>query len=90
MECPHLSSNVGCATDSPRFPNGTPSSWCCNVCRSNKSPWVCLTCLMVHCGRILHLKQISATQINDGAKTDARIQHRSKGLIREGLYAVEG
>lgn len=21
------------------------------VCRSNKSPWICLTCLMVHCGR---------------------------------------
>ncbi|XP_047202919.1 ubiquitin carboxyl-terminal hydrolase 3 [Girardinichthys multiradiatus] len=54
MECPHLSSNVGCATDSPRFPNGTPSSWCCNVCRSNKSPWVCLTCLMVHCGRYVN------------------------------------
>lgn len=23
----------------------------CSVCRSNKSPWICLTCLMVHCGR---------------------------------------
>ncbi|XP_015256237.1 PREDICTED: ubiquitin carboxyl-terminal hydrolase 3 [Cyprinodon variegatus] len=54
MECPHLSSNLGCATDSPRFPNGTPSSWCCNVCRSNKSPWICLTCLMVHCGRYVN------------------------------------
>ncbi|XP_054896096.1 ubiquitin carboxyl-terminal hydrolase 3 [Poeciliopsis prolifica] len=54
MECPHLGSNVSCATDSPRFPNGTPSSWCCNVCRSNKSPWICLTCLMVHCGRYVN------------------------------------
>ncbi|XP_014857419.1 PREDICTED: ubiquitin carboxyl-terminal hydrolase 3 [Poecilia mexicana] len=54
MECPHLSSNVSCTTDSPRFPNGTPSSWCCNVCRSNKSPWICLTCLMVHCGRYVN------------------------------------
>uniref|UniRef100_A0A669B049 Ubiquitin carboxyl-terminal hydrolase n=1 Tax=Oreochromis niloticus TaxID=8128 RepID=A0A669B049_ORENI len=51
MECPHLSSNISGAFDSSRFPNGTPSSWCCNVCRSNKSPWICLTCLMVHCGR---------------------------------------
>uniref|UniRef100_A0A671UP90 Ubiquitin carboxyl-terminal hydrolase n=1 Tax=Sparus aurata TaxID=8175 RepID=A0A671UP90_SPAAU len=50
MECPHLNSNVSCSIDSSRFPNGTPSSWCCNVCRSNKSPWVCLTCLVVHCG----------------------------------------
>ncbi|XP_072242000.1 ubiquitin carboxyl-terminal hydrolase 3 [Leuresthes tenuis] len=54
MECPHLISNVGCASDSSRFPNGTPSSWCCNVCRSNKSPWICLACLMVHCGRYVN------------------------------------
>uniref|UniRef100_A0AAX7TQ89 Ubiquitin carboxyl-terminal hydrolase 3 n=1 Tax=Astatotilapia calliptera TaxID=8154 RepID=A0AAX7TQ89_ASTCA len=54
MECPHLSSNISGAFDSSRFPNGTPSSWCCNVCRSNKSPWICLTCLMVHCGRYVN------------------------------------
>uniref|UniRef100_A0A8C4NWN0 Ubiquitin carboxyl-terminal hydrolase n=1 Tax=Dicentrarchus labrax TaxID=13489 RepID=A0A8C4NWN0_DICLA len=54
MECPHLNSNVSCPSDSSRFPNGTPSSWCCNVCRSNKSPWICLTCLMVHCGRYVN------------------------------------
>ncbi|KAI3371293.1 hypothetical protein L3Q82_023910 [Scortum barcoo] len=54
MECPHLSSNVSCPFDPSRFPNGTPSSWCCNVCRSNKSPWICLTCLMVHCGRYVN------------------------------------
>uniref|UniRef100_A0A3P9II49 Ubiquitin carboxyl-terminal hydrolase n=1 Tax=Oryzias latipes TaxID=8090 RepID=A0A3P9II49_ORYLA len=54
MECSHLSLNISCTTDSPRFPNGTPSSWCCNVCRSNKSPWICLTCLMVHCGRYVN------------------------------------
>ncbi|KAM9754147.1 ubiquitin carboxyl-terminal hydrolase 3 [Menidia menidia] len=54
MECPHLISNVGGASDSFRFPNGSPSSWCCNVCRSNKSPWICLACLMVHCGRYVN------------------------------------
>ncbi|KAM3869933.1 ubiquitin carboxyl-terminal hydrolase 3 [Diretmus argenteus] len=54
MECPHLNSNVCFAVDSSRFPSGTPSSWCCNVCRSNKSPWVCLTCLIVHCGRYVN------------------------------------
>ncbi|KAM9377950.1 ubiquitin carboxyl-terminal hydrolase 3 [Pholidichthys leucotaenia] len=54
MECPHLSSNLSGALDSPRFPNGAPSSWSCNVCRSNKSPWICLTCLMVHCGRYVN------------------------------------
>ncbi|XP_030222208.1 ubiquitin carboxyl-terminal hydrolase 3 isoform X2 [Gadus morhua] len=51
MECPHIHSNVCLTVDPSRFPNGIPSSWCCNVCRSNKSPWVCLTCLLVHCGR---------------------------------------
>uniref|UniRef100_A0A2K5L821 Ubiquitin specific peptidase 3 n=3 Tax=Cercopithecidae TaxID=9527 RepID=A0A2K5L821_CERAT len=52
MECPHLSSSVCIAPDAAKFPNGSPSSWCCSVCRSNKSPWVCLTCSSVHCGRI--------------------------------------
>ncbi|XP_062317513.1 ubiquitin carboxyl-terminal hydrolase 3 isoform X1 [Osmerus eperlanus] len=54
MECPHLNSNLCIAIDSSRFPNGLPSSWCCNVCRSNKSPWVCLTCMNVHCGRYVN------------------------------------
>ncbi|XP_037689678.1 ubiquitin carboxyl-terminal hydrolase 3 isoform X1 [Choloepus didactylus] len=50
MECPHLSFSVCISPDSAKFPNGSPSSWCCSVCRSNKSPWVCLTCSSVHCG----------------------------------------
>uniref|UniRef100_F7AYQ7 ubiquitinyl hydrolase 1 n=1 Tax=Callithrix jacchus TaxID=9483 RepID=F7AYQ7_CALJA len=54
MECPHLSSSVCIAPDSAKFPNGSPSSWCCSVCRSNKSPWVCLTCSSVHCGRYVN------------------------------------
>ncbi|XP_034541611.1 ubiquitin carboxyl-terminal hydrolase 3 [Notolabrus celidotus] len=53
MECPHLNSNVS-PVDASRVPHGTPSSWCCNVCRSNKSPWICLTCLVVHCGRYVN------------------------------------
>ncbi|XP_053573269.1 ubiquitin carboxyl-terminal hydrolase 3 isoform X2 [Bombina bombina] len=54
MECPHLSANVCIAPDTATFPNGCPSSWCCSVCRSNKSPWVCLTCSGVHCGRYVN------------------------------------
>lgn len=54
MECPHLNSSVCVTVDPTRFPNGSPSSWCCTVCRSNKSPWVCLTCLNVHCGRYVN------------------------------------
>ncbi|XP_056138647.1 ubiquitin carboxyl-terminal hydrolase 3 [Lampris incognitus] len=54
MECPHLNSNLSSPFDSSRFPNGAPSSWCCSVCRSNKSPWFCLSCLIVHCGRYVN------------------------------------
>uniref|UniRef100_A0A672MIC1 Ubiquitin carboxyl-terminal hydrolase n=1 Tax=Sinocyclocheilus grahami TaxID=75366 RepID=A0A672MIC1_SINGR len=66
MENPHLSSSVCLTVDPTRFPNGSPSSWCCSVCRSNKSPWVCLTCLNVHCGRYVnghakkHFEEIQA------------------------------
>uniref|UniRef100_A0AAQ5XJ29 Ubiquitin carboxyl-terminal hydrolase n=1 Tax=Amphiprion ocellaris TaxID=80972 RepID=A0AAQ5XJ29_AMPOC len=85
MECPHLISNVSCASDSSRFPNGTPSSWCCNVCRSNKSPWICLTCLMVHCGRYVngHAKkhfeesQVVGISQRKGEKQEKEKSHHS-------------
>uniref|UniRef100_A0A3Q1ENV8 Ubiquitin carboxyl-terminal hydrolase n=1 Tax=Acanthochromis polyacanthus TaxID=80966 RepID=A0A3Q1ENV8_9TELE len=85
MECPHLLSNVSCASDSSRFPNGTPSSWCCNVCRSNKSPWICLTCLMVHCGRYVngHAKkhfednQVVGISQRKGEKQEKEKSHHS-------------
>ncbi|XP_072837743.2 ubiquitin carboxyl-terminal hydrolase 3 isoform X4 [Pogona vitticeps] len=54
MECPHLGSSVCLAPDAAKFPPGSPSAWCCSVCRSNKSPWICLTCSSVHCGRYVN------------------------------------
>uniref|UniRef100_A0A3B5B179 Ubiquitin carboxyl-terminal hydrolase n=1 Tax=Stegastes partitus TaxID=144197 RepID=A0A3B5B179_9TELE len=78
MECPHLISNVSSASDSSRFPNGTPSSWCCNVCRSNKSPWICLTCLMVHCGRY---------RCDDFVVNDTKLGQVQK--VREHLQSLE-
>ncbi|XP_073435487.1 ubiquitin carboxyl-terminal hydrolase 3 isoform X1 [Dendrobates tinctorius] len=54
MECPHLTASVCIVPDAAAFPSGCPSSWCCSVCRSNKSPWVCLTCSSVHCGRYVN------------------------------------
>uniref|UniRef100_A0A673CXF9 ubiquitinyl hydrolase 1 n=1 Tax=Sphaeramia orbicularis TaxID=375764 RepID=A0A673CXF9_9TELE len=85
MECPHLNSNVSFGLDSSRFPNGTPSSWCCNVCRSNKSPWICLTCLMVHCGRYVngHAKkhfedsQVLGVNLKKGEKPEKEKSHHS-------------
>ncbi|XP_070763489.1 ubiquitin carboxyl-terminal hydrolase 3 isoform X3 [Enoplosus armatus] len=78
MECPHLNSNVSCPVDSSRFPNGTPFSWCCNVCRSNKSPWICLTCLMVHCG---------SYRCDDFVVNDTKLGQVQK--VREHLQGLE-
>uniref|UniRef100_A0A673CTJ8 ubiquitinyl hydrolase 1 n=1 Tax=Sphaeramia orbicularis TaxID=375764 RepID=A0A673CTJ8_9TELE len=78
MECPHLNSNVSFGLDSSRFPNGTPSSWCCNVCRSNKSPWICLTCLMVHCG---------SYRCDDFIVNDTKLGQVQK--VREHLQSLE-
>ncbi|KAK3558901.1 hypothetical protein QTP86_032166 [Hemibagrus guttatus] len=81
MECPHLSSTVCVAVDSSRFPHGSPSSWCCSVCRSNKSPWVCLTCLSVHCGRYVnghakkHFEEIQCSPT--GQKKTEKLQQHS-------------
>uniref|UniRef100_A0A667YW45 Ubiquitin carboxyl-terminal hydrolase n=1 Tax=Myripristis murdjan TaxID=586833 RepID=A0A667YW45_9TELE len=81
MECPHLNSNVCFAVDSSRLPHGTPSSWCCNVCRSNKSPWVCLTCLIVHCGRYVNghaKKHFEESQVLGSSQKKGEKQEREK------------
>ncbi|KAI2574582.1 USP3 isoform 16 [Pan troglodytes] len=51
MECPHLSSSVCIAPDSAKFPNGSPSSWCC-------SAFKCLSGVTVLCPqRVLYVAQ---------------------------------
>ncbi|CAJ1056652.1 ubiquitin carboxyl-terminal hydrolase 3 [Xyrichtys novacula] len=84
MECSHLNSNVS-PVDASWIPHGTPSSWCCNVCRSNKSPWICLTCFAVHCGRYVnghakkHFEESQAVGINQkkGEKPEKEKSHHS-------------
>uniref|UniRef100_A0A8C1SHX2 Ubiquitin carboxyl-terminal hydrolase n=1 Tax=Cyprinus carpio TaxID=7962 RepID=A0A8C1SHX2_CYPCA len=78
MECPHLSSSVCMTVDPTRFPNGSPSSWCCSVCRSNKSPWVCLTCLNVHCG---------SYRCDEFVVNDTKLGHVQR--VREHLQSLE-
>uniref|UniRef100_A0A8C1FIW6 Ubiquitin carboxyl-terminal hydrolase n=1 Tax=Cyprinus carpio carpio TaxID=630221 RepID=A0A8C1FIW6_CYPCA len=78
MECPHLSSSVCMTVDPTRFPNGSPSSWCCSVCRSNKSPWVCLTCLSVHCG---------SYRCDEFVVNDTKLGHVQR--VREHLQSLE-
>uniref|UniRef100_A0A8C1ZY42 Ubiquitin carboxyl-terminal hydrolase n=1 Tax=Cyprinus carpio TaxID=7962 RepID=A0A8C1ZY42_CYPCA len=78
MECPHLSSSVCMTVDPTRFPNGSPSSWCCSVCRSNKSTWVCLTCLNVHCG---------SYRCDEFVVNDTKLGHVQR--VREHLQSLE-
>ncbi|XP_058011774.1 ubiquitin carboxyl-terminal hydrolase 3 isoform X6 [Ahaetulla prasina] len=82
MECPHLGASVSLAPDSAKFPQGSPSSWCCSVCRSNKSPWICLTCSSVHCGRYVnghakkHYEDAQVSLINHKkAEKQEKVQH---------------
>ncbi|KAF4793465.1 Ubiquitin carboxyl-terminal hydrolase 3 [Turdus rufiventris] len=81
MECPHLGSSVCIAPDSAKFPQGSPSSWCCSVCRSNKSPWVCLTCSSVHCGRYVnghakkHYEDAQIPVTNKKTEKQEKVQH---------------
>uniref|UniRef100_A0A8D3AY22 Ubiquitin carboxyl-terminal hydrolase n=1 Tax=Scophthalmus maximus TaxID=52904 RepID=A0A8D3AY22_SCOMX len=81
MECPHLSSSVSGAVDSLGFPHGSPSSWCCSVCRSNKSPWVCLTCTTVHCGRYVNghaKKHFEESQVLGNSQRKSEKQEKEK------------
>uniref|UniRef100_A0A8C1FDD6 Ubiquitin carboxyl-terminal hydrolase n=1 Tax=Cyprinus carpio carpio TaxID=630221 RepID=A0A8C1FDD6_CYPCA len=78
MECPHLSSSVCMTVDPTRFPNGSPSSWCCSVCRSNKSTWVCLMCLNVHCG---------SYRCDEFVVNDTKLGHVQR--VREHLQSLE-
>uniref|UniRef100_A0A4W4DU94 Ubiquitin carboxyl-terminal hydrolase n=1 Tax=Electrophorus electricus TaxID=8005 RepID=A0A4W4DU94_ELEEL len=83
MECPHLGSSVCASLDPARFPHGSPSSWCCSVCRSNKSPWVCLTCLNVHCGRYVnghakkHFEEIKSAASGQSKPEKEKLQQHS-------------
>uniref|UniRef100_A0A673CM50 ubiquitinyl hydrolase 1 n=1 Tax=Sphaeramia orbicularis TaxID=375764 RepID=A0A673CM50_9TELE len=55
------------------------------MCRSNKSPWICLTCLMVHCGRYVngHAKkhfedsQVLGVNLKKGEKPEKEKSHHS-------------
>jgi len=60
MECPHIE---GCATValepvSSKLKNGE-TSLKCSACDTDESPWICLTCGIIHCGRYVkgHAKE---------------------------------
>uniref|UniRef100_A0A7N9ALC3 ubiquitinyl hydrolase 1 n=1 Tax=Mastacembelus armatus TaxID=205130 RepID=A0A7N9ALC3_9TELE len=51
------------------------------VCRSNKSPWICLTCLMVHCGRYVNghaKKHFEESQVLGNTQRKGEKQEKEK------------
>ncbi|KAK3585299.1 hypothetical protein CHS0354_040246 [Potamilus streckersoni] len=58
MECPHLEDSVQVTTPSVKT-ESRPIQFTCSVCKTEKSPWVCLNCGIINCGRYVnaHAKQ---------------------------------
>lgn len=49
MECSHLDENVKITTLT--IGHHEDNTWCCAVCKTPNSPWLCLACGAVNCGR---------------------------------------
>lgn len=64
MECPHISVNV--KIDSKVVIKDSSKDWQCAECLSTVSPWICLYCGVVLCGRYVngHAKRHSESQVN--------------------------
>ncbi|KAK6179819.1 hypothetical protein SNE40_012090 [Patella caerulea] len=50
MECPHLETCVRISSAPVKCENNPPE-FCCSVCLTGSSPWICLSCGVVSCGR---------------------------------------
>ncbi|XP_046341178.1 ubiquitin carboxyl-terminal hydrolase 3-like isoform X1 [Haliotis rufescens] len=59
MECPHLEESARITTAPSVKCENNPSEFSCSVCQTGKSPWICLACGEVNCGRYVnaHAKQ---------------------------------
>lgn len=52
VECEHLSTAV--LLTAKDVSKVEPQHWACAKCKSRKSPWICLACGVVHCGRYIN------------------------------------
>ncbi|KAK7865690.1 hypothetical protein R5R35_014505 [Gryllus longicercus] len=61
MECPHLTSSVKINNDPRQEKSDLTKEWQCAVCSTTESPWLCLHCGIVNCGRYVkgHAKEHS-------------------------------
>ncbi|XP_023217442.1 ubiquitin carboxyl-terminal hydrolase 3-like isoform X1 [Centruroides sculpturatus] len=53
MECPHLDDCVK-ITVPPQIKESDPYEWYCFECKIKKSPWMCVQCGIVNCGRYVN------------------------------------
>lgn len=53
MECPHLEDNACITTPNVKSEN-LPSRFVCGVCKTEQSPWICVKCGRIHCGRYVN------------------------------------
>lgn len=52
MDCPHLDQSAKIIA--PLIEHDNNAEWLCSVCQSDRSPWICLLCGVVHCGRYVN------------------------------------
>ncbi|ESO87591.1 hypothetical protein LOTGIDRAFT_127660 [Lottia gigantea] len=53
MECPHLENSVRIFSVPVKCENNPPE-FSCSVCVTDNSPWICLSCGVVYCGRYVN------------------------------------
>ncbi|GBM73315.1 Ubiquitin carboxyl-terminal hydrolase 3 [Araneus ventricosus] len=51
MECPHLNSQIKIVKTVKK---DSSTEWLCSSCQTNKSPWICIHCGVVNCGRYVN------------------------------------
>lgn len=55
MECSHLAASVDVSPAFiKRLTTENKSTWTCSACRTNRSPWICLKCGIINCGRYIN------------------------------------
>ncbi|XP_025076742.1 ubiquitin carboxyl-terminal hydrolase 3-like isoform X2 [Pomacea canaliculata] len=53
MECPHLEESARILEPNFKTENNPPE-FVCSVCNTDRSPWICLACGIVNCGRYVN------------------------------------